>query len=510
MHLLNAICRKDFETFAGRAFRIIEPGTRYEYNWHIGCIADHLNAVYTGEIRRLIINMPPRALKTTLVSILWPAWVLGIDPTKRFVNTSFKFERVTEMSLKCRQVMQDAWYKTLFPKTRLDPAQAEKHNFHTTKRGQYYSSPILAATGAGGDFVMCDDPINPVEAASEQMRKSVIESIRGTLFSRFNDPRTGAFIMVMQRLHERDPTGDLLADGGYHHLILPAEAKQYHCIKLGGKKWEMAPGELLFKARLSREILDEKRTQMTEYNYCAQYLQSPVPLGGGEFKPYWIQYYDKRSLNVAGMNVYILVDPSGGEDLQKRKKKTGDWSAFMVVGLSSDNNYYLLDIVRDRLNPTERVDMLFMLHRKWAGKCGNNPKVGYEKYGMMSDTHYIKTKQNQENYRFPLEVIGGGMMKEERIRRLIPDMENGRWWFPEELHYVDGEGRRLDLINEIIYSEMATFPNSRYDDMLDALSRIYEEDLKTAWPSRKKTAIESAVSQSYARGSESSQSWMDY
>jgi predicted phage terminase large subunit-like protein len=154
----------------------------------------------------------------------------------------------------------------------------------------------------------------------------------------------------------------------------------------------------------------------------------------------------------------------------------------IVVGCSPDNNYYLLDIVRDRLNPTERVETLFQLHRKWNSLSGKPPKVGYEKYGLMTDTHYIRLKQEQDNYRFQMIELGGTMPKEARIRRLIPDLERGRWWLPPSLHYVDNEGRTFDLIKELTNSEMPTFPKARFDDMLDAWSRIMDAELGAIFP----------------------------
>jgi len=193
------------------------------------------------------------------------------------------------------------------------------------------------------------------------------------------------------------------------------------------------------------------------------------------------------------MNIVILVDPSGGEEVNKKKKKLSDWTAMMVVGLAPDNNYYLLYAVRDRLNPTDRINTLFMLHRKWNSLSSKPPKVGYEKYGMMTDTHYITEKKKQDAYNFPVIELGGSMAKEERIRRLIPDMQNSRWYFPDTLLYVDGEGRKFDLVQEIIKSEMATFPRARFDDMTDALSRVYEEDLSMVFPKPKLGMVDKAL-----------------
>lgn len=502
-----ALCVSNLEAYMTRAFRIIEPSTPFEYNWHIGCLAEHLTAVYNGELRRVIFNIPPRTLKTTVVSIMFPSWVLGKKPSSRFVGTSFKFERAVDMSLKCRHILEDAWYKDLFPGTVIDQSQAQKHNFHTTARGQYYASAISSVTGAGGDYIFADDPLSPDEALSEQVRKTTNDTIRGTLFSRFNDPRTGRFILVMQRLHEDDPTGNLLKDGGYTIVKLPAEA--YHPVKicLGSKTWEMKKGDLLFPQRLSKKILDQKRIELTEYHYAGQFLQEPIPAGGGEFKDDWIQYYADGAIKPKTMNICIICDPSSGEAINKKKQKTGDFTAFLVIGLGPDNNYYLLDMVRDRLNPTERVDTLFVLHRKWNELGGKPPKVGYEKYGMMSDTHYIKEKKKQDAYNFNLIELGGKVTKETRIRRLIPDMQQSRWWFPANLNYVDNEGRQFDLVRELVYSELMTFPRSKYDDGIDGLSRVYDEEMGMIFPRLKPSKTQKMIQDAFPKPEDNWTNW---
>lgn len=489
---LNEACRLSFDTFAMRAFASVEgEAARYEWNWHIGCIAEHLEAVRTGQIKKIIINIPPRTLKSYLVSSAFPAWVLGLEPYSKFIMTSYSASLAEDHIVNCKNIIKDDWYRQCFPEMLIDPKKDTANDFKTTSRGRYYGAGILGTiTGKGADYVLCDDPLKPDEALSDTIRVETNKAIRNTLFSRFNDPRVGRFILIMQRLHEDDPTGHLLKDGGYHLLKMPAEAvDRPTIITLGEKFWTMKRGDLLFPARFSREILDEKRRDMLDYNFVGQYLQEPVPLSGGEFRDTWIQYYDKTGIKAKEMNVYILCDAAGGEDTQKKKKKKSDFTTFMVVGLHNDNNYYLLDAVRDRLNPTERIEKLFDLHRTWNGLTGKPPKVGYEKYGLMTDTHYIREKQKQTGYRFAMTELGGSMAKEERIRRMIPDLQTGRWWFPDSLNYTDYEGRTIDLVREIVKSEMGTFPRARYDDMLDALTRIYDTEMQAVFPKIKKSRI---------------------
>jgi len=355
--------------------------------------------------------------------------------------------------------------------------------------------------------LVIDDAINPLEAGSDTIRVSANEAIRGTLFSRWNDYNSGRLVLIMQRLHEDDPTGNLLADGGYHLLKLPAYTPVPLSISLGPKVWKMEAGDYL-SSRLNKEALDSLETTL-RHNFAGQYLQEPVPMGGGDFKEGWINYFDVSRMNPRKMNIVILCDPAGGEELNKKKKKLSDWTAFMVVGLNNDNNYYVMDIIRDKLNPTERVNTLFDLHRKWNGLSGKPPKVGYEKYGMMTDTHYLKKKMMDEGYHFSLVEVGGTRIsKEERIKRLIPDMELGRWYFPEKLYYTDALGRKFDLVHEFVKSEMANFPRARNDDMIDALSRIYEPDLNVVFPRVGLTLVQKAVGDYYSRAA--NDSWQDY
>lgn len=504
---LNALCRTSFDAFSQKSFGIVEPSTTYEWGWHLGCIAEHLEAMYNDELYKLIINLPPRTLKSFSVARAFPAWVMGKSPGKKFISTSYGYEVTEQNSMACRRIMKSEWYQSCFPKTIITPDLDRNTHFETTEGGQYYAASALSPiTGIGCDYLLCDDLLKPMEAFSDTIRNSTNNNMRSTFFSRFNDQRTGKFLMVMQRLHEDDPTGNLLRDGGYTLLKLPAETKTSVHIRLKEKEWKMEAGDLLFPARLTREILDRMRLDMSEVNYAGQMLQEPIPVGGGEFLEEWFANYLSGGIKPKLMNLVILVDPSGGEDLNKKKKKSSDWTVMVVVGLAPDNNYYVLDMIRDRLNPTDRVNTLFLLHRKWNELTGKPPKVGYEKYGMMTDTHYIKEKQRQDGYNFGLVEIGGSMMKEERIRRLIPDMQQNRWYFPVNLPYIDSEGRKFDLMQEI-KAEAASFPRSRYDDILDALSRVYEADLHLTFPKVKVNMVTKAINRARDDAPEQWENW---
>jgi len=340
--------------------------------------------------------------------------------------------------------------------------------------------------------IILDDINKPDEALSDVIRTGVNGWIDNTAMSRFNDRRTGRFICVQQRVHENDATGHILSKGGdVVHLVLPIQNRTGKdiVIKLGNKVWTMKDGDYLHKERFTPEIVADIERDLGSYPFAGQYLQSPVPIGGGMLKQEWVKYYNK--VNPRTMNVYILCDPANISNdpnlsIARRREKKSDWTAFVVVGLNTDGNKYLLDVVRDKFNPTERIDALFELHRKWSGLAGRPAKVGYEKYGMMTDTHYIQLKMEEENYRFNMIELGGSMSKVDRIGRLIPDLERGNWYFPNKIMYTDSRGLTFDLVSEIIKTEMEMFPVSKHDDCLDALSRIYSEELNATFPRLKK------------------------
>lgn len=476
VRLAHALYREQFRAFAYRAFEVVNPGERIEWNWHLDCTSEHLEAVYRGDIQRLIINMPPRALKSYLCSIAFPAWVLGREPHEKFMVASHTLRPLAaKLSNDSRRLIESEWYQSVFPNTRL--IKSTETEFYTDKNGHRLAFAAgQSPTGSGTNYGILDDLNKPDEALSDTIRIKTNEWVDGTFMSRYNDYRTSKTIVVMQRVHENDVTGHLLEKGGYHHLKLPAEFESKPVIQVSGKTFEPDNDTLLFPARLPKVILDEKRNDLGDYSYAGQFLQSPVPIGGGLFKDTWPRYFDVEDFDASTCNVYILCDPANS------KKKTSDWSAFQVVALSTDNNYYLLDMVRDKLNPTERVDMVFKLHKKWNAKTNKPPKVGMEQYGLMTDLHYVEEKQKRDSYRFDIVPLGGKASKPDRIARLIPDMQMGRWYFPRKINYIDSRGILYELVSEMIKGEMLTFPVSKHDDCIDALSRVYDEDLFATFP----------------------------
>ena len=233
----------------------------------------------------------------------------------------------------------------------------------------------------------------------------------------------------------------------------------------------------------SEEIHREKRRDFGPYTYAAQILMNPKADALQGFKREWLRHY-KRMASVSKMNGYIMVDAASS------KKKGSDYTGMMVVGLNVDRKRYVLDMVRDRLNLKERSDRIFSLHRKWSGMGLKIQHVRYERYGLMADIEHLNSRMEAENYRFRIVEVAGVTSKHDRIKRLIPLFEQGEIWLPETIWVTDWQRETVDLVRSFVEEEYMAFPVGLHDDMLDALSRIAEPDLKLVWPKEEKPVEE--------------------
>jgi predicted phage terminase large subunit-like protein len=226
-------------------------------------------------------------------------------------------------------------------------------------------------------------------------------------------------------------------------------------------------GEPVF---LTPEALAEKRRDMGPYVFACQMLQNPLADSAMGFREEWFRTFQGLR-ELSGLNLYLVVDPASS------KKPGSDYTSMWVVGLNIDGAYYVLDGLRDRLNLAERARALFELHRKYRPLA-----VGYEKYGMQADVEHLRYCMEQENYRFNIIELGGTMPKNDRIRRLVPVFEQGRFWFPQTLMKMRRDNTAYDLTDEFYRQEYSTFPVSSHDDMLDCLSRIVDPELAALFP----------------------------
>lgn len=268
----------------------------------------------------------------------------------------------------------------------------------------------------------------------------------------------GAFRVAGTRYHFNDTYGEMMR----RQVVSP---RVYPCTKDGSESFAPDNCQLM-----TPETLMNKRRHQGMYTFGTQMLLNPKGDSAQGFQRAWLRY-TRAEPHGRGLNIYILVDPANS------KRKRSDWTTIGVIGLGSDRNYTLLDVVRDRLSLAERTEELFNLHEKWL-PLG----VGYEEYGLQADIQHIEHVQDERNYRFKITPLGGSMAKEDRIKRLIPIFEQGRFYLPHSKFRTLYDKSTVNLIDAFVEEEYVAFPVAAHDDMLDMLSRIEDEDMNVHWP----------------------------
>lgn len=293
---ITAAERLTWRDFMRQAWPILEPATPYVHGWHVDAIADHLTAVTQGQIRRLLINMPPRHMKSLAISVFWPSWSWTEQPELRWLFASYALSLSKRDSLKCRRLIESPWYQERWGGVfQLTGDQNEKLRFENDHTGYRLATSVGgAATGEGGDIVVIDDPHNANEAESDTIREGVIEWFDGVMSTRLNDPKRGRMVTVMQRAHSKDVAGHILECGGWEHLCLPAEYEpkpQVYVTSLGFEDPRTEPGELLWPERFGRAEIDSLKKSLGSYRAAGQLQQRPAPADGGIFKRHWWRFW---------------------------------------------------------------------------------------------------------------------------------------------------------------------------------------------------------------------------
>lgn len=224
---------------------------------------------------------------------------------------------------------------------------------------------------------------------------------------------------------------------------------------------------------LTRDELDRKRRDMGSFVFACQMMQDPKADEVNGFNQEDMRFYEE--IDRSKLNVYMMVDPAN------EKKKSSDYTALVVVGLGADENFYVLDIVRDRLNLKERGRLVLEKHRQWKPI-----RTGYEKYGMQADIDYIEELQERETYRFEITPLAGALGNLDRVRRLVPTHEEHRWYYPKAITYVGQDRRAQNMVNVLIEEELVPFPVGMHADIMDAQSRVLDEDMDIRWPKAKR------------------------
>lgn len=447
--LLDALLRKNLVHFTHRVFQTVVPGQTFLRNWHIDAIAYQLERARRREIRRLIITLPPRNLKSICASVAFPAFVLGHDPSTRIVCASYSQELAAKHARDTRAVIQSEWYRRAFPRTRIDPHKNAEGEFETTAKGYRLSTSVGGTlTGRGGSLIIIDDPMKPFEASSETKRAAVADWYDSTLNSRLDNKRNDVIILIMQRLHVDDLVGHVLEKRGqpWTHLNLPAIADEHQEVELrDGVFYDRVQGNVLHPERESLAVLNGLKADMGSQGFSAQYQQAPIPAGGSVIKLDWLVRYAE------------VPEPQEGDriiqswDTASKVSDRNDYSV-CTTWLMRGKEYFLLHVARQRLEFPDLKRRIVSLAEAYEAKT-----VLIEDAG--SGIALIQELRD-EGRGYPIRIKVDGD-KFSRLEGQSAVIEAGRVFLPEQGPWLD------DFVTELL-----AFPHGRHDDQVDSLSQF--------------------------------------
>lgn len=443
-----AAIRSDLKVFLRQSFHSLYPGKEFMDNWHVDAILHCLEQGIEGKMPRLIINMPPRHLKSFMVSVVLPAFILGLDPTAKIICVSYSDELAKALARDFRRIIESDWYQGVFENVRT--SKMTENEFVTDAGGYRLATSVGGTlTGRGGDFILIDDPIKPDDAMSDKIRNSVNEWFSSTLLSRLDDKRSSVLILVMQRLHVNDLTGFIEAGGGFQKLSLPAIAIQDEKIAIGDGYYHLRrEGDSLHPEREDPELLEGVRNQLGPGNFAAQYQQQPEIPDGALFKRSWFRMTEVSPSWQSGGQIYVSVDSA------LSTSETADYSAISVV-YADRSGYYVIHAKRGRWDYEELRKILLGYYERFKDRISfiiEPAGVGISLISFMRKAA------------IPCQASS---MKDGKFRRAcyaIPTFSEGR------VHLVNIEGKN-DWVESYL-AEFMSFPNGRFDDQVDSLVQL--------------------------------------
>lgn len=455
--LLNALMRRDFRVFLRKAYPAIRGGDMIAWNWHLDAIAHRLDRIASGDCRRQLINMPPRNLKSITISVAWVAWMLGRDPKRNFVCVSYSNELAAKQARDCLALMQQGWYRELFPQTIISTKRSASGDFETTRGGGRLATSLTGTlTGRGGDIIIIDDPIKPEEAHSETTREFANHWFQSTLASRLNDKASGSIITVMQRLHQHDMAGMLIETGEWDQLSLPAIAVQDEAIPLpGGKIHYRKVGDVLHPAREPLSVLEDQRLLMGSMDFAAQYQQDPVPATGNLVQAAWLKTYSPDFEPVSPGQIVQSWDTASKEGLHN------DWSVCITAHVRR-SEIRILDVFRRKVAFPALKQNAIRLAREYHAQA-----LLIE--DQASGTQLIQTLRSEQPSGVPLPIARKPEGdKHSRMAGVSGQIEAGQLMLPEDAAWLAE-----------FKSELLGFPNARHDDQADALTQLMDWVLRS-------------------------------
>jgi predicted phage terminase large subunit-like protein len=453
LDLERELCSRSLGAFIRRAWAVLEPGQKYTHGWHMDAISEHLEAVTSGQITRLLINIPPGTMKSMSTGVFWPAWEWGPKGKAhtRFIGASHEESLAVRDSVKMRRLIQSEWFQSLWP-TPLVGDQNQKTYFENDKTGWRQSCPVKSMTGKRGDRVLWDDPHSVEDAHSPAQLETANRVFRETLPTRLNNPDSSAIIIVMQRLNKKDVSGEIIEhDYGYDHLCLPMEYEgPRKATSIGFIDPRTEQGELLFHERFPRSVVDRDKKVMGDYAVAGQFQQRPSPAAGGLIKPDMIEVVDAIPAGV--------VEWCRGWDLGA--SLNGDYTAGARWGRLQDGRYVIADVVRGQLESHKR-DLLIKNTASAdgqirqsipqdPGQAGKSQVLAFAKLLAGHSLHTSTETGDKITRSDPMasQINAGNVV-----------MVRGTW-------------------NRDFVEELRLFPNGSYDDQVDASSRAFNTLLK--------------------------------
>jgi predicted phage terminase large subunit-like protein len=443
------VLRNDFYSFAERCFYELNPQTPLVSAPYIEMIASKLEACRQGRCKRLIINLPPRSLKSHLASVAFPAWWLAHRPSEEVVCVSYAQDLSDKFARDSRRIMNSRWFRAVFPVRLADRTAVA--DFMTTEQGVRFATSVGGQfTGRGADVIIIDDPMKPDEALSETQRKSTLEWFDNTLRSRLNHKAEGCIIIVMQRLHQDDLVSHVLEQEPWEVLALPAiaERTETHLIQspLGNSVYRRSVGEVLHPARESLETIKKMRKTISEYTFASQYQQNPTPVSGNLVKREWLRYYQPGEEPARFERIVQSWDTAN------KASELSDFSVCTTWGVI-DNVFYLCDVYRDRLNyPALKRKVVELQARFGADTVVIEDKA--------SGTQLIQDLKEEGHYGVEPYEPPPGNNKMMRLHAQTTMFENGFVRLPAEAPWLAE-----------YEAELLGFPNSRHKDQVDSTTQ---------------------------------------
>ena len=445
---------------------ILEPGKPLIDSWHIGYLCEHLEAVSLGQIKRLLINVPPRTLKSSIVSVAWPTWQWGPfqKPESRFMFISHEISLAIDLAVSRRSIIGSDWYREQFPRVVLASDQNEKKLVQNTRRGKMISTSTHgAATGKGGDFLVPDDFIDPEKAESDTERDNALKAWSIKFSSRLDNKKTGAIVAIEQRTHPRDFTAKLMETGDYTHLVIPSDnykkEPMLFIFPKSKKEVTIEPGAPVIPEVKPMDIVLKERREKGTRIHDTQERQNPPAEGGIIFKRGNWRYYDSLEellwmldKTTAARVLRPWDDLLQSWDCAFKDLETSDFVVGQVWGRRAADRF-LLDQFRDQVGVLGTMRAIEMMTMKWprAGRKliedkANGPAV-------------IEMLRSKVTGLIPVNPEGGKIV---RARAVEPIQESGNIYLPSP--------RIAPWIEEFI-ARAAAFPNVEHDDEIDAMSQ---------------------------------------